>query len=110
MAETNAFDPVLNSAGRTADKARETARSARDTYDEGRRALPEIARTAQKALSDGVDQLRGQANDAFGQAGEQFETARTYVVERVQERPFTVTLAALGAGFILGLLFAGSRR
>lgn len=110
MAESNAFDPVVDRANRTLDNARETARSARETYDEGRRAFPEIARTAQKVLSEGVDQLRGQAGDALGAAGEQFDTARHYVVERVQERPFTVTLAALGAGFILGLLFAGSRR
>jgi ElaB/YqjD/DUF883 family membrane-anchored ribosome-binding protein len=106
----SAFDPVFDKADRTVGSARETARHARDTVDEGYRAFPELARTAQKAFSDGVDQLRGRAGDAADDAGEQFDTARLYLVERVQERPFTATLAALGAGFILGLLFFGGRR
>ena len=43
-------------------------------------------------------------------ATEQLEHARTYVIERVQERPFTTTLAVLGAGFLIGVLFAGRRK
>ncbi|MGC1301922.1 MAG: DUF883 domain-containing protein [Caulobacteraceae bacterium] len=104
MSAKSAIDPVLEKADQTVDSARETARSARDTVEEGRRAFPELARTAQKAFSDGLEQLREQANS------EQFENARLYVVDRVQERPMTATLAALGAGFVLGLLFAGGRR
>jgi ElaB/YqjD/DUF883 family membrane-anchored ribosome-binding protein len=101
----SALDPVLDKAGRTVDSAQDTVRSARDAIEEGRRAFPELARNAQKVFADGVEQIRGQIGD-----GEQFDTARLYLVERVQERPFTATLAALGAGFILGLLFVGGRR
>ena len=43
------------------------------------------------------------------QASERFGEARTYVVDTVQEKPLTATLAALGAGFVLGLLFASRR-
>ena len=110
MAASSAFDPVASKAGDTLDNARQTARSARDTVDEGRRALPKLKGEARRAFDDGVEQLRDQARDAADQAGEQFDTAKLYMVERVQERPMTATLAALGAGFVLGLLFAGGRR
>ena len=105
MAASSALDSVASKAGDTVDNARQTARSARDTVEEGRRALPKL-----KAFDDGVEQLRGQARDVADQAGDQFDTAKLYMVERVQERPMTATLAALGAGFVLGLLFAGGRR
>ncbi len=110
MAASSAFDPVASKAGDTVDNARQTARSARDTFEEGRRALPKLKTDARKAFDDGVEQLRGQVSDAADQAGDQFDTAKLYMVERVQERPVTATLAALGAGFVLGLLFAGGRR
>ena len=43
-------------------------------------------------------------------AGEQFESAQKYVSERVQERPLTATMTALGVGVFIGLLLGGSRR
>ena len=43
-------------------------------------------------------------------AGESLENARVLVVEGVQERPLTATVAALGVGFLLGVLLSGSRR
>ena len=110
MAASSAFDPVASKAGDTVDSARQAARSARDTIQEGRRALPQLSADARKAFDDGVEQLRSQASDYADQAGDQLDTARLYMVERVQERPLTATLAALGAGFVLGLLFAGGRR
>ena len=110
MAASSALDSVASKAGDTVDNARQTARSARDTVEEGRRAFPQLKNDARKAFDDGVENLRGQARDAADQAGEQFDTAKLYMVERVQERPMTATLAALGAGFVLGLLFAGGRR
>ena len=110
MAASSALDPVASKAGDTLDSARETARSAKDTVEEGRKALPKLKVEARRAFDDGVEQLRSQAMDAADQAGDQFDTARLYMVERVQERPMTATLAALGAGFLLGLLFAGGRR
>ena len=110
MSVKNAIDPVLNHVDQTVGSARDTARNVRDTYKEGRRAVPEIARSTQKVINEGVDQIRSQTKDAADAAGDQIDTARLYMVERVQERPFTATLAALGAGFVLGLLFAGNRR
>ncbi len=110
MSVKNAIDPVFDRMDRTVDSARDTVRNARSTFERGKDAAPELARSAQKAFADGVDQLRHQSKDVSDQAGEQIDTARLYMVERVQERPFTATLAALGAGFVLGLLFAGNRK
>jgi ElaB/YqjD/DUF883 family membrane-anchored ribosome-binding protein len=110
MSANGALDPVFDKADETVQTARKTARSARDTYEESKRAIPELARTAQKALAEGVERFRAQSGDAADVAGDQIDQAKLYVVERVQERPFTATLAALGAGFVLGLLFASNRR
>ena len=110
MAASSAYDSVTSKAGDTVQSARKTARNARDTVEETRRAIPQAKADARKFFDDGVDQIRDQARDYADQAGEQIDNARLYVVERVQERPVAATLAALGAGFVLGLLFAGGRR
>ena len=107
---SSALNSVSDKADKTVGSAKQTVRNARDTVEEGRRALPEISREARRQVDDGIDQFRSQARDAASAAGDQIDTARLYMVERVQERPFTATLAALGAGFVLGLLFAGGRR
>ena len=69
-----------------------------------------VADAASRVLHDKAQQLRAQSREAAAVADAQLETARTYVIERVQERPFTTTLTVLGAGFLLGLLVAGRRR
>lgn len=78
--------------------------------DDARAVLPELAQRAEKVFRDNADRLRTQSAEAAAAASEQLETARTYVIQRVQDRPFTTTLAVLGAGFMIGLLFAGRRR
>jgi ElaB/YqjD/DUF883 family membrane-anchored ribosome-binding protein len=81
-----------------------------DFVEEAKSRIPELARQAERVFQDRAGKLRAQSKEAAQAANEQLETARTYVVERVQERPFTTTIAVLGAGFLLGLLFAGRRR
>ena len=83
-------------AGRFAEKARDTA--------------PDLVQQARDALDDRLGQLRDQGRDAATAAGDQLEDARAFMVDRVQERPLTATLAALGIGFLLGALISGSRR
>lgn len=99
--------------GNGADVAADIKRTSRDaaaTAQDARDALPELARLAEQVFQDKAELLKVQSKEAAAAASEQLETARTYVVERVQERPFTTTLAVLGTGFLLGLLFAGRRR
>ena len=115
--------PSRNGADVAADLKR-TSKDARRTAEDAKSILPGLARLAEEVFQDKAHRLKSQSKDAAAAAkeaaaaareaaaaaNEQLETARTYVVERVQERPFTTTLAVLGAGFLLGLLFAGRRR
>jgi hypothetical protein len=73
-------------------------------------AIPDLARAAERVFHDGLQRLRRPSRTPADAAGERLESARMYVIDRVQERPFTTTLAALGAGFLIGLLFAGRRK
>lgn len=109
MPATDAANAAADNAQDTLTHAKETLKSARNTLEEGKRAIPELKQTAQRTISDQVDRLGGQARDAASAAGDQFNTAREYIIEQVQERPLSATLAALGAGFVLGLLFASRR-
>lgn len=109
---------LRDDAARARDDADRLGRDTRRTAENGREALPGLARQAgdrardraRDLLGDRVDRWRDQAEEVADVAGENLENARVYVVERVQERPLTATLAALGVGFLLGALLSGSRR
>jgi ElaB/YqjD/DUF883 family membrane-anchored ribosome-binding protein len=101
--------PVRNGADRAAD-AHRLADEAVRLASQAREALPELRERAGKAAGKLRARSKVAAKEAADAAGEQLDTARMYVVERVQERPFTTTLAVLGAGVLIGLLFAGRRR
>lgn len=108
-----------SSMQRSARNATGDARDFRDdvskTADYARQAFPELADKAKNFLNERAgqyaDQFRDQGRDAADYAGEQLDNARSYMVERVTERPMTATLAALGVGFLIGvLLTAGARK
>jgi ElaB/YqjD/DUF883 family membrane-anchored ribosome-binding protein len=91
----------------TIDKA---AKIAADAAAETERSLAELAKRTEQAIKEGLAELRLRSRDYADVAGEQFDTAQRYVVDRVQERPVAATLAALGVGVALGVLLAGRRR
>ena len=99
---------------RVHDDAERLGRDAKRGIDNGRDAVPEFAREltgkARELFEEQVDRWRGQSRDAADLAGENLEHARVYVVERVQERPLTAAVAALGVGLLFGILLAGRRR
>ena len=105
---------LRDDASRVRSDAERMGRDTKRAAARGREALPDLARQAtdkaRDVLGDRVDRWRDQAEEAAGAAGENLENARVYVVERVQERPLTATLAALGVGFLLGALLTGARR
>ena len=109
-----AASSLRDDASRVRDDAERLGRNAKRQAADGRDALPGLARQAtdraRDLLGDRVDRWRDQAEEAADLAGENLENARVYVVERVQDRPLTATLAALGVGFLLGALLSGSRR
>jgi ElaB/YqjD/DUF883 family membrane-anchored ribosome-binding protein len=98
---------VVNHAKHALDEAGKSAQSARRVAEDATASIAEMAR---EALEEGISRFRDRSKEAAEVAGDQLQTARLYVVDRVQERPFTTTLAALGAGFLIGLLFAGKRK
>ena len=87
------------------DTNRGGAGGAGETSDEG-----DLRRRAEEAFSQGLDTARYQALQARDFAEEQFEQARQYVTQRVQEKPVQSALVALGAGVLLGMLLKGGRR
>lgn len=108
---TDTVDQIVNKAGN----------SAADSIDKGQKALnealamaqqkiAETAKIAQKALREGADNLRAQSASYRENAGQQFDDAQRYVVERVKERPVTAALTGLGVGLLLGLLLSNNRR
>ncbi len=118
---TAAIDPVITDAKNTLDDAKRTVEGAKKTVKTGRQQAPEIARETKDAFNSRADQVRVQTSQAADYAAEQLEqarllaaeqleTARAYLAESMKERPLTSTLAALGAGFVLGVLLSGRRR
>ena len=98
--------PADDARGAVSDIGRDVSRLSGQV----REAAPELVRQARELFDERVVQIRGQGKEAAAVAGDQLEDARAYMVDRVQERPLTATFAALGVGFLLGLLLSGSRR
>lgn len=69
-----------------------------------RHRASEFAKTAQSAVSGGVGRAREQARHYGDLTSEQYGQARTYVVERIQDKPVSAVLAVLGVGIVLGVL------
>jgi ElaB/YqjD/DUF883 family membrane-anchored ribosome-binding protein len=83
---------------------------AADVAAQTERSLTELARRAEQAIKEGLAELKDRSSDYADVAGEHFETAQQYVTDRVQERPITATLAALGVGVLVGYLLAGRKQ
>jgi ElaB/YqjD/DUF883 family membrane-anchored ribosome-binding protein len=81
-------------------------KSFNDALDIAERGLNEAAKRLEKVMREGVERLRTQTQPYRDNAGQQFDDAQKYVLERVKERPVTATLAGLGVGLLLGLLLA----
>ncbi len=73
-------------------------------------SLSELAKRAEQAIKEGLAELKDRSRDYADVAGEHVETAQQYVADRVQERPITATLAALGVGVLVGFLLAGRKQ
>lgn len=70
------------------------------------KAISEAAHSAEKTLKDSLEGLRARAHDYGEEAGDNFEDAQAYVIDRVKERPVTATLVGLGLGLLIGLLLS----
>jgi ElaB/YqjD/DUF883 family membrane-anchored ribosome-binding protein len=91
-------------------KSADASRIAAEVVAETERSLADLARRAEKAIQEGLAELKDRSRDYADVAGEQFETAQQYVTDRVQERPVASILAAVGVGVLIGFLLAGGRK
>ena len=83
---------------------------AADVASRTEQSLAELAKRAEQAIKEGLAELKDRSSDYADVAGEHFDTAQQYVADRVQERPITATLAALGVGVLVGFLLAGRKQ
>ena len=67
-----------------------------EALDIARRSLNEAVKRIEKVLREGVESPKAQTAPYRDNAGQQFDDAQKFVVERVKERPVTATVAGLG--------------
>jgi ElaB/YqjD/DUF883 family membrane-anchored ribosome-binding protein len=107
MSANSSLNPALGEADKSADHARAAAAKARAYFDG---SINELANRAERAVQEGLASLKARSGDYADIAGDRIEVAQRYVTDRVQERPMTATLAALGLGVLVGFLLSGGRR
>lgn len=90
--------------------ASSAAASAQTLAEDAQRTFRDAAKHFERAVQDGVEQIRAQSRAYADTAGDQLEEAQRYVVEHVRERPLAATGVAIGIGVVIGLLLAGGRR
>ena len=98
----HAADNISDAAEKAADAVSSAEHHASDKAE---RSFNDAARRIEKAVHEGLEALRSRSGDV----GERFDVAQRVVADQVKERPWTSTLTALGVGFLVGLLVAGSR-
>ena len=105
---------MSNASDRAASEAKAAANSASTSAqllaDDAQRTFRDAAKHFERAVQEGVEQIRAQSRAYADTAGEQIEEAQRYVVENVRERPLAATGVAVGIGVVIGLLLAGGRR
>lgn len=105
---------MSNAADQAAHEAKAAAGSASNSAqllaDDAQRTFRDAAKHFERAVQEGVEQIRAQSRAYADNAGEQLEEAQRYVVENVRERPLAATGVAVGIGVVIGLLLAGGRR
>jgi ElaB/YqjD/DUF883 family membrane-anchored ribosome-binding protein len=99
-----------NAADFAADETKIATDASKKMNAEAQRTFAEAAKRIEKAVQDGLEQLRAQSRAYADTAGQQLDEAGRYVSDRVKERPLASTGAALGVGVLIGLLLSTGRR
>ena len=89
--------------------AKSTVDAAEDAVEQAEREFAQAARRVEKAVAEGIEEIRTQARAYASEAKDQLDEAQHYVAGQVRERPLTATGIALGVGVLIGLLLAGGR-
>jgi ElaB/YqjD/DUF883 family membrane-anchored ribosome-binding protein len=91
-------------------KIAESADTAEAAAKDAEKRLHALVERLEKGVQEVLDLVRSRSKVYAEGASEQLDTAQKYVTERVQEKPLTATLAALGAGLVIGVLLSGRNR
>jgi ElaB/YqjD/DUF883 family membrane-anchored ribosome-binding protein len=101
-----------NSVDYAADETKAAVNAAADNVTkasaEAQRSFADAAKRIERAVTEGIEQLRAQTRAYTDTAGQQLDQAQQYVTERVKERPLAATGAALGVGVLIGLLLSAA--
>ncbi|HEY3949988.1 glycine zipper domain-containing protein [Phenylobacterium sp.] len=101
-----------NSVDHAADETKAAVNSATETATkmtaEAQRSFADAAKKFERAINDGIEQLRAQTRAYADTAGQSIDEASQYMSERVRERPLAATGAALGIGVLIGLLLSAA--
>jgi ElaB/YqjD/DUF883 family membrane-anchored ribosome-binding protein len=107
---TDTLDHTADEAPRRASAAVEKGQAAlNEAIATAQQKIAETAKVAEKKLREQAEILRDQTKVYRENAGQQFDDAQRYVVDRVKERPVTAALAGLGVGLLLGLILSPNR-
>jgi ElaB/YqjD/DUF883 family membrane-anchored ribosome-binding protein len=99
-----------NAAEYATEEVKNGADTATRMTAEAQRTFADARARIEKAVQDGLEQLRAQSRAYADTAGQHVEQAQQYVTERVRERPLAATGAALGVGVLIGLLLSAGRK
>jgi ElaB/YqjD/DUF883 family membrane-anchored ribosome-binding protein len=103
-------DTTVDKTIRAARSAiRSTTEAASDGVDHAEHTLSDAARRIEKAVTEGVEQIRNHTKAYASEASDHIDDAQRYVAGRVRERPMTATGIAVGVGVLIGLLLATGR-
>lgn len=107
-----AFREVAQAAASFARAAQALGRHAPEMAEEAKKAYSEakaFAEGVRETAGSGLSGLRGRTADVREAAADELETAQGLVLENLRERPAVIAAAALGVGFILGVVLMGRR-
>ena len=90
-------------------KTNSVSESASKLSAEAQKSFADASKKIEKAVADGLEQIRAQSRTYADNAGQHLDEAQRYVVEQVKEKPLIAAGAALGVGVLIGLLLAGGR-
>ena len=94
----------------TDTKTNSVSESASKLSAEAQKSFAEASKKIEKAVADGLEQIRAQSRTYADNAGQHLDEAQRYVVEQVKEKPLIAAGAALGVGVLIGLLLASGRQ
>jgi len=101
---------VVEEVKLSVEAVKEAASHAGAAVEQGRAAIPEVSELAKAIVDEQVARLKVKSQEAADVATDQFDVARDLVLAQVKSKPLSTLAAAVGVGFVLGVILSGRRR